>query len=315
MKVVGHEIMDSVRDRLRADPRPWLALVFFVITYLAFDPVEAAIHRPLAKALGLHMIQGGAMAPVPYGVLMIVRLALDLLVVAGLLAIARRGLARFPLSGPAMTRNTLSGFAIGCAVMVAAISAILLSGGASVSLSHQPLLSGLLLAGAWLAFGFIGAAGEELAGRVAVLLVAEPLIGRRGAILASGVLFAGIHLGNPGATTFWLARLFLQGLLLAYAMYRTGSFWWSVGYHAGWNWGGAPLFGAAGSGYVNKGHLLDFIPTGPDWITGGAVGPEGSVFAYCAMLAALVLLIVTTRRYATSGDRPATVAASSLPAL
>lgn len=157
--------------------------------------------------------------------------------------------------------------------------------------------------------GIIGAAGEELAGRVAVLLVAQPLIGRRGAILASGVLFAGIHLGNPGVTNVWLARLFLQGLLLAYAMYRTGSFWWSVGYHAGWNWGGAPLFGAAGSGYLNEGHLLNFVPIGPEWITGGSVGPEGSIFAFFAMLAAFVLLIVITTRKVIGGDRAGTMGA------
>jgi membrane protease YdiL (CAAX protease family) len=178
--------------------------------------------------------------------------------------------------------------------MVAAITAILLSGSARVSPSDQSFGSAVLHISAWLAFGFIGAGGEELAGRVTVLLVAQPLIGRRGAILASGILFAAIHLGNPGVSPIWLARLFFQGVLLAYAMYRTGSFWWSVGYHTGWNWGGAPLFGAAGSGYLNQGHLLNFAPVGPDWVTGGAVGPEGSIFAYVAMAAAFGLLVVTT---------------------
>ena len=35
----------------------------------------------------------------------------------------------------------------------------------------------------WLAFDYLGAAGEELYGRVAVLLVAQSLIGWRGAVL------------------------------------------------------------------------------------------------------------------------------------
>ena len=245
--------MTIARPRIAADLRSWLALGFFVVTYVAFDRVEEAIHHPLAQTLGLHMIQAGAMAPVPYGVLMIVRLALD----------------------------------VACAIL-----AIVALGSAHVSPSHQSAGSASLHGGGWLAFDFVGAMGEELAGRVAVLLVAQPLIGRRGAILASGVLFAGIHLGNPGVTGVWLTRLFLQGLLLAYAVYRTGSFWWSTGYHTGWNWASAPLFGAAGSGYLNQGHLFDFMPTGADWITGGAVGPEGSVFAFVAMLAALGLLIL-----------------------
>jgi membrane protease YdiL (CAAX protease family) len=118
--------------------------------------------------------------------------------------------------------------------------------------------------------------------------------------------------GSPGATGVWLLRLALQGILLAYAVYRTRSFWWSTGYHAGWNWASAPLFGAAGSGYLDQGHLLDFTPTGPTWITGDSVGPEGSVFAYLAMLAALGLLIVTTRKDMHFGARTRIGEASTL---
>ena len=294
--------MTIVRRIASAGFRPWLALGFFAITYMVIVPIEAAIHRPLAQALGLHMIQDGAMAPLPYGVLMMVRLALDLLVVTGLVAILDSKFRAFPLAGPTMTRNTLSGFVIGLAVMAGAILAVIALGSADVSPYRQSTASALLYGSGWLMFDLLGAAGEELAGRVAVILVAQPLIGRRGAILASGLLFAGIHLGNPGANGMWLFRLFLQGLLLAYAVYRTGSFWWSTGYHAGWNWASAPLFGAAGSGYLNKGHLFDFVPTGSDWITGGAVGPEGSVFAYLAMASALCLLIVFTPMSPKSPD-------------
>ncbi|MGY2734672.1 CPBP family intramembrane glutamic endopeptidase [Sphingomonas sp. UYP23] len=294
-------ILDRPSDstpNLSITARSWLALAFFVVSYLAFDPVEAAIHRPIAHAFGLQMIQDGAMAPVPFAVLMIVRLLLDLGVVAAIIAIQGRRLADFPLVGPAMGRMTLGGLAIGLLVMVGAILAILGLDSATVRPSGQSVGSAILHGSAWLGFDFLGATGEELAGRVAVLLVALPLVGRRGAILASGILFAGIHMGNPGATWFWLLRLFVQGLLLAYAVFRTGSFWWSTGYHTGWNWASAPLFGAAGSGYLDQGHMFDFTPTGPVWITGGAVGPESSIFAYIAMLAALLLLVKTTRRTA-----------------
>ncbi|HEX7781552.1 MAG TPA: CPBP family intramembrane glutamic endopeptidase [Sphingobium sp.] len=274
--------------------RPWLALAFFVISYMVFDPIESAIYKPLAHALDLHMIRDGSMGLLPFGVLMIIRLALDLGVVATLLLILNRRVTDFPLAGPAMLRMTLIGVAIGLSVMVSVILSILALGDATVHWTSQPPALALLHGGGWFAFDFVGAAGEELEGRVAVLLVAQPLIGRRGAILASGILFAGIHLGNPGATDIWLLRLFFQGLLLAWAVYRTGSFWWSTGYHTGWNWASAPLFGAAGSGYLDAGHLFDFVPTGSEWITGGSVGPEGSVFAFVAMFAALIMLILTT---------------------
>jgi hypothetical protein len=69
-----------------------------------------------------------------------------------------------------------------------------------------------------------------------------------------------------------------------------------VGYHTGWNWASAPLFGAAGSGYLDQGHLFDFTPTGSVLITGGTVGPEGSIFAFVAVLCAFILLLASTRQ-------------------
>lgn len=60
--------------------------------------------------------------------------------------------------------------------------------------------------------------------------------------------------------------------------------------------GERPLFGAAVSGYSVDGHVLDYSALGPTIITGGDVGPEGSVFAYGAMLLALLLLLASTRR-------------------
>jgi membrane protease YdiL (CAAX protease family) len=271
-----------------------MALAFFVASYFEMDPIGVAIYRPVANLLGLHMIQDGSMSLLPYALLMVVRLTLDMLVIGVIVLIQRRRFADFPLIGPSMGWMILKGLVIGFTVMVAAILAILAVGSAIAHLSHQSAASGLFFGSGWLVFDFVGALGEELAGRVAVILVVQPLIGWRGAILASGLLFIGIHIGNPGANWFWLLRLFLQGLLLAYAVYLTGSFWWSVGYHTGWNVASAPLFGAAGSGYLAQGHLFDFLPAGSIWITGGTVGPEGSVFAYLAMLAALILLIATT---------------------
>ena len=87
-------------------------------------------------------------------------------------------------------------------------------------------------------------------------------------MLISGLMFSGLHLSNHGATRIWLLRLFLQGVLLAYAVFRTGSLWWSVGYHTGWNWVSAPFFGAVGSGYLDEGHIFKFYPRGSAWVSG-----------------------------------------------
>ena len=114
-------------------------------------------------------------------------------------------------------------------------------------------------------------------------------------MLISGLMFSGLHLSNHGATRIWLLRLFLQGVLLAYAVFRTGSLWWSVGYHTGWNWVSAPFFGAVGSGYLDEGHIFNFYPRGSAWVTGDSAGPEGSILAFAAVLAAFGLLLLTQR--------------------
>ena len=236
----------------------------------------------------------------PYAWLMVVRFALNLALVAALLLLLGRRIPDFPLTDAKLGRHVLLGLGGGMTVMVAAILSIVVCGAAHVTYSGQLARAAVAHGLGWLLFDLLGAAGEELYGRGAVLLVAAAFLGWRGALIASGLTFVALHLGNPGASWIWLLRLFLQGVLLGYAIFRTGSLWWSVGYHTGWNWASAPLFGAAGSGYLDAGHIFDFTPSGPGLITGGAVGPEGSVFAFVAVLAAAGLLLATTRSDPTS---------------
>lgn len=297
---------DASSMRFTTDDKPdarrtWAAVALLVLAYFIFDPVESAIYRPLAHALDLHMIQNRQMGMLPYVTLMIVRVTLQALLVAGICAILKQGFACPPLTGPRSARFAAIGLATGLLVMIVAILVIVAFGSAAAGRNGQSSVSALLYGVGWLVSDFIGATGEELYGRVALLLVAERLLGWRGAVVVSGLMFSIIHLDNPGASWMWLARLCGQGMLLAYAVYRTASVWWSIGYHTGWNWASAPLFGAAGSGFLDHGHLLDFTPTGPAWITGGSVGPEGSVFAFVAVAAACCLLVATTRQ---RGDRP-----------
>lgn len=281
--------MTDARPR-HSRTRTVLASLLLVGVFLFFDRSAFAIDAPLARSLGLPVASHGQLLLLPYALLMVVRLALDALVVLTVCIFLGHPVFGFPLTGPDIRRLSAVGLATGLAVMTGTIAAIIVTGNATVAVAHQSPSAALFHGAGWLTFDLVGAAGEELFGRVAVLLVAQRLLGRWGAIVFSGLTFSLIHVGNPGATWIWLARLFLQGVVLAYAVYRTGSVWWPIGYHAGWNWASAPLFGAAGSGYLDEGHLLDFSPTGPDLLTGGAVGPEGSVFAFAGVIIALFLL-------------------------
>jgi len=115
------------------------------------------------------------------------------------------------------------------------------------------------------------------------------------AALASTVWFAGSHAGNANENAIGLANLAVFGLLACFTLKRTGNLWLAVGYHAAWDWGETYLFGVGDSGHPPApGHLFtSLVPSSsPSWLSGGSVGPEGSVL--CLPLF-LVLWVVCVR--------------------
>ncbi|HUA81833.1 MAG TPA: type II CAAX endopeptidase family protein [Dyella sp.] len=279
-----------------------MALAAIIAAYFLQDPVEHAVWSPLQRLAGLSLFSHGQMSLLNYGGLMVFRLIWNGLLVAAIWMLLGRPYDGFPLKDRTVSRHFTIGLLIGLLVMVLAILSIAELGDATIFTSGQSSVSALVYGSGWLAFDAVGALGEELYGRAAILLVAERFVGWKGAIVISGLMFSLVHLGNPGASAIWLVRLAAQGALLAYAVYRTRSLWWSVGYHTGWNWASAPLFGAAGSGYLDEGHLFNFNPHGSAWITGGTVGPEGSVLAFLAVIMAMALLLIATKNRRTEAS-------------
>jgi hypothetical protein len=74
---------------------------------------------------------------------------------------------------------------------------------------------------------------------------------------------------------------------------RTGTLWFAVGLHAAFDWGETFLFSVPDSGLVAPGHMLNSSLQGPAWLTGGTVGPEGSVMAFVVVgIAAAIFALV-----------------------
>jgi uncharacterized protein len=103
------------------------------------------------------------------------------------------------------------------------------------------------------------------------------------AILLS-ILFGAIHLGNSGEAWFGAAMAGSFGLLAAFALQRTGNIWFPIGMHATWDWAETFFYSVPDSGFLAKGHLFNSTFHGPTWLTGGKVGPEGSVFAFLVLV-------------------------------
>jgi hypothetical protein len=96
-------------------------------------------------------------------------------------------------------------------------------------------------------------------------------------------LFGAIHLGNPGEGWVGAAGVVMIGLVFAFALRRTGNLWLVVGWHASFDFGETFLYSVPNSGIVFQGHLSNASLHGAKWLTGGTVGPEGSIFSFLTM--------------------------------
>jgi hypothetical protein len=100
-------------------------------------------------------------------------------------------------------------------------------------------------------------------------------------LLAIG--FGALHLGNPGEAGVGALSAGSFGLLAAFSLWRIGNLWFAIGMHAAWDWGQTFFYSVPDSGGVAQGHLLNSFFHGPNWLTGGSVGPEGSLFVFVAL--------------------------------
>jgi len=138
---------------------------------------------------------------------------------------------------------------------------------------REILYWGLIWAFAFLMVGFL----EEYLSRGYALYTLADGIGFWPAAIVMAVLFAWGHMGNGGENRIGIVGVFLFAIFAATTLRRTGNLWLAVGAHAGWDWGQSFFYGVSDSGIQMSGHLLNPHVQGPEWLSGGSVGPEGSV--------------------------------------
>lgn len=109
------------------------------------------------------------------------------------------------------------------------------------------------------------------------------------AIAISCILYGLVHSTNPNAGLLSSAIIMLFGYLRIFGYLATARLWLSMGMHLGWNFFQGPVFGFAASG-VETPHLIAHSPVGPDWLSGGAFGPEGSVLIIPILALALAAM-------------------------
>ena len=143
---------------------------------------------------------------------------------------------------------------------------------------------------------------EEVAFRGVMLRILESAWGTVPALWLSSLLFALPHLGNVAdaglaATLTTFASATLIGAFWALVFVLTRNLWVAGANHAAWNYS-IMLTGLPLSGLEDWRGLAPFESryNGPDWLTGGAFGPETSVLTMGLIVVCLVVLFREARK-------------------
>ena len=154
-------------------------------------------------------------------------------------------------------------------------------------LSLEPLLFILGLFPFWLLQG----GTEEVATRGWLLTRIAARTNLPLAIVISSSLFGILHMGNAGVTFLSVLNIILDGVLAGLLFIYTDSIWLVVAQHGTWNYVQGNLLGFQVSGTGADASIFSFtMGSGPDWLTGGTFGAEGSIITTLVLLLSLVIV-------------------------
>jgi membrane protease YdiL (CAAX protease family) len=146
----------------------------------------------------------------------------------------------------------------------------------------------------WAVFFLLVGVFEEFLLRGYLLFTTAQRAGFWRAAALLSCAFGAIHLNNAGEGLVGAFGAAAIGFFFCLTLRRTGNLWFAVGFHASWDWGETYLYAVPNSGTNAPGHLLSSSFSGNPWLTGGTVGPEGSVLCFVLLV---VLWVVFDRLY------------------
>lgn len=115
------------------------------------------------------------------------------------------------------------------------------------------------------------------------------------------ILFGLAHLSNQGEAWIGALAVVCISLFWCFTLKRTGNLWFAVGMHSAWDWGETYFYSVPDSGFTAPGHLMNPTFQGSKWITGGPVGPEGSLLVFVLIA---VLWFIFDRAFPAKPPRP-----------
>lgn len=136
---------------------------------------------------------------------------------------------------------------------------------------------------------------EDLFHRGLIVRICENWLGTN-VTLVIAMLVELQHVTNPNSNLFSLFYYLIWGFTMGMLFIYTKRIWLPFFFHLGWNFS-QPFYGSNLTGLDDMGSIIQSKFTGPELLTGGAVGIEGSIFT-----ASFLLLIGIALYYLASRD-------------
>lgn len=229
----------------------------------------------------------GPVQPLVVGVLTVANMLLVYLSFAYF--VERRPVSELALSsmGRELGIGLLLGFSLmtTCVVIAIALGIYRIDG---LESWHQLLPSGVALS-----LPFF----EEMVFRGVVFRILQEKLGSWLALVLSSLVFGGVHLVNEGESLAGIASIaFVYGPMLTAPFMLTRRLWMGIGLHGAWNYTMGKIFSVSVSGVASEG-LIKATYEGPELLTGGSAGMEGSLIGILVAITATVpMLILAVRR-------------------
>jgi membrane protease YdiL (CAAX protease family) len=193
-------------------------------------------------------------------------------------------------------KNYFLGFLMGFIMLGTVI--ILMSIFGSIDYENNPEEFKIELLGTFLLLlgGYViqGAAEEILVRGWLFQVIAVKYKPWLGAVISS-VIFAFLHGLNTGVSALAIVNLLLFAFLLVFLILNHKNIWVACGWHTAWNWTMENIFGLNVSGNEGGDSLLNLTSNGPNLLTGGAFGPEASIFTTIVLLGGMIYILVLSK--------------------
>ncbi len=210
----------------------------------------------------------------------------------------KKGMAAYGFSSNKVGKALLLGLIVGSSILL--ISFIILLAGGWAKMTCFDFQTGLFFT--WLLFFIIQPLAEEIIMRSFLQTQLHRHFGTHPGLFVTALVFTLLHSANDNITLLASIQIFTGGYLMGLLYLQTKNIWATFAMHASWNFLQSTVLGFAVSGMETY-SILKTETMGPDWLTGGTFGLEGSLLTLILILLAIVYFWKATKNAYPFGEQ------------